>query len=101
MSGLRTVISVLILAAMTLFAFWLSAHMPDGLAMHLFDTLAWTFFGMALVLAGKSGVEKLAGGGGVRGAIAALMTSTKPEDPVQQPASQAPSSETQQPAKSS
>ena len=82
LSQWRTVISVLILATMCLFAFWLAGRMPESLAMHIFDTIAWTFLGMAFVLAGKSGVQYLAGGGGVKGAMSALLTTAKPEDSV-------------------
>jgi hypothetical protein len=81
----RTVGAILVLAAMTLFAFWLAGRMPEGLATHIFDTLAWTFAGMALVIAGKASVQHLAGGGGLKGAVAALLTDAKPEEPPKAP----------------
>jgi hypothetical protein len=47
----------------------------------VFETAAWVLFAMSLPQAAKSGIEALAKGTGVKGAVSALMTETKPGEP--------------------
>lgn len=84
LSQWRTVGAVMVLALMLVASFWclvLSPAGPGEYTVKLFDALAWTLLLFALVAAGKSSVEHLAAGGGVRGAISALLTDAKPGDP--------------------
>lgn len=54
---------------------------PDAQVVALFSSLCTTAWIAILGHAGKSGVEHLAAGGGVKGAVAALLTDAKPGDP--------------------
>lgn len=44
----------------------------------VFETAAWVLFAMSLPQAAKSGIEALAKGSGVKGAMSTLMTDAKP-----------------------
>lgn len=80
----RTVIAVLALGLMTLapLVLMMLLSMPPwvpGIVSAMYPAFAGAMAGLAVVLGSKSTVEHLAGGGGVKGAVAALMTSAKPE----------------------
>lgn len=75
----RTAIVVAFLAILVLVALWMCRGLPEKIAIELFGTAAWVFVGFAAIAAGKSLGEHLAGGGGVKGAIAALLTDAKPD----------------------
>lgn len=80
----RTVAVVLVLATMLVISFgWLvrSPAGPGQFTVQLFDTLTWGLLFFALTAAGKSSIEHLAAGGGVRGAMRVLLTDAKPGDP--------------------
>ncbi len=82
----RTVGVVLVLALMLVLAFRWIVLAPVGAGefhVRMFDSLAWTLFLLALVAAGKSSVEHLAAGGGLRGAARALFTESKPGEPAE------------------
>lgn len=80
----RTVGVVLVIAGLLVLAFrWLvlSPTGPGEFTSRVFDTLAYSLLGLAFVAAGKSSIEHLAAGGGLRGAVRALLTEAKPGDP--------------------
>lgn len=80
----RTVGVVLVLALLLVLSFrWLvlAPAGPGEFTVKLFDTLAWALLFFAMTAAGKSSIEHLAAGGGVRGAMRALLTDAKPGDP--------------------
>jgi hypothetical protein len=79
----RTAIVVLALAGLLLAGYVVGLHTERGPA--LFPDFAGAIKFMAMVAAGKSLGEKLAGGGGILGAAKALFTSAKPEAPAGQP----------------
>lgn len=84
----RTVGVVLVLALLLVLSFrWmvLSPAGPGEFTVKLFDTLAWGLLSFGLTAAGKSSIEHLAAGGGLRGALRALMTDAKPGDPTTAP----------------
>ncbi len=79
----RTVGVILLLAGGLGLCFWLLVRSPAGpteFSTKLFDTLAWAFLLFAATAAGKSSIEHLAAGGGLRGAARALLTDAKPGD---------------------
>ena len=82
----RTVIVVFGLAIMCLIGFLATAKMPETLAIHTFDTLAWTMLGMAFVEAGKAGIEHLTYGNGIKGILGNLLgkNDSDPSDPPSQ-----------------
>jgi hypothetical protein len=83
----RTVIVVVLLAVMLFAAFVvLGRRDVSDNGVKLFESLGWAFFLFAATAAGKSGIEHLAGGGGLKGAAAALLTPAKPEPPAPPPA---------------
>lgn len=47
----------------------------------VFETAAWVLFAMSLPQAVKSGVEVLAKGSGIKGALGALLTEAQPGEP--------------------
>jgi hypothetical protein len=79
----RTVGVVVLLSLLLWAAFFVLARRPDvsDNAVKLFDNLSWGFFLFALTAAGKSGLEHLGNGGGLKGAARALLTDAKPGDP--------------------
>jgi hypothetical protein len=84
LSQWRTVVVVLVVAAMLVTAFrWIAtgAVPPGEFIARIFDTLAWTLLFLAVTAAGKSSIEHLAGGGGVKGALRALLADSKPAEP--------------------
>lgn len=84
----RTVGVVLVLALFLVLAFrWLvlSPAGPGEFTARVFDTLAYSLLGLAVVAAGKSSIEHLAGGGGLRGAVRSFLTEAKPGDPPPSP----------------
>lgn len=85
MSAWRTVLVLCFLALVMLAGLWICRGAGD-VGAKLFPDLSYALLGFAFVQAGKSSVQALAGGGGVKGAIAALMTSAKPESPPAPPA---------------
>lgn len=80
----RTVLTVLVLAVVLLAGFVLALRAGELGAKAFADfSLALVF--LAAVQASKSATEHLAGGGGVKGAITALMSPAKPEPPPAEP----------------
>ncbi|OFW58407.1 MAG: hypothetical protein A2Y75_01480 [Candidatus Solincola sediminis] len=80
----RTVIAIEILGVMLLLGLLLACSVDESLAAviaTMFIAFASAIVGLATNLAGKSAVEHLASGGGVKGAAKALLTNTKPEQP--------------------
>jgi hypothetical protein len=81
----RTVIAVELLGLNLLVGLLLCCAITGPVALMasaLFSPFALAIVGLAGVLGGKSAVEHLAGGSGVKGAVAALMTDAKPgEEP--------------------
>jgi hypothetical protein len=84
LSQWRTVVVVLALALAVLAALWLCRGAGD-LGARLFPDAAYALLGLAVVAAGKSAVEHLGAGGGVKGALRALLTDAKPGDPAPAP----------------
>jgi hypothetical protein len=79
----RTVITSLAVVAMQLAAFIVGTrHGWTGDASHSFDSLCMWSCIAAIGQAGKSAVESLAQGSGLKGAAAAILTDAKPGDPV-------------------
>lgn len=78
LSQWRTVIAVLLLGLLLLVALLICAQMPERMAIELYGSAAWTIGVLAALVAGKSAVQHLGNGSGVRGAIAALITEAKP-----------------------
>jgi hypothetical protein len=74
----RTVIAVCFLALVMLAALHMCSLMPIELATKVFADLVYGLVGLSLVLGGKSSIEHLAGGGGIKGAWSVLTTSEKP-----------------------
>lgn len=54
---------------------------PTEITVKLFENFGWTLFMFLAAAAGKSSIEHLASGGGVKGAVRALLTDAKPGDP--------------------
>ena len=80
----RTVLVVLLLALGLGFSFRtlvLSPAGPGEFSVKLFDSLAWAFLLFAATAAGKSSIEHLASGGGLKGAFRSLLTEAKPGEP--------------------
>lgn len=85
LSQWRTVIAVVVLGSMLLAGWWLACSAPEtsiGAVATMFSAFAWAVVGLGVAVAGKSGVEHLAGGGGIKGVVAALFTNAKPEPPI-------------------
>lgn len=78
---LRTVI-VVVLGFIFVLVGYLASGSRELLAQN-FGTFAGTIATLAGIAAAKSGVEHLAGGGGLRGAAKALLTEAKPEPPAE------------------
>lgn len=77
----RTVAVVLVLAGLGLFGFVRLLSAPGEFAVRAYDTFAWTLLGLGAIAGGKSAIEHLGRGAGVKGALAALLTDSKPGDP--------------------
>jgi hypothetical protein len=80
----RTFLGVICLGGMALAGFILSLHVDEplsGVAIACYSSLTLCLIGLGGLLAGKSTVEKLAGGGGIKGAIRSLLTDEKPNTP--------------------
>jgi hypothetical protein len=75
----RTVGVVLALAVLMFVALIVVRNTEKG--PELLAELGWTFVILASVAAGKSAVEHLGKGGGIRGALRALFTEVAPSDP--------------------
>ncbi len=75
----RTVGTVVVLAGLMVLCLLLVADKPRG--PELLGEVGWAFVLFAGVAAGKSAVEHLAVGGGLRGALNAFLTDAKPGDP--------------------
>lgn len=77
----RTVVTALLTVGMLLVGYWLgSRHGWTEVSARAFDSLCLWASVIAVGQAGKSAVEALAQGGGVKGAAAALLTQAKPGD---------------------
>lgn len=76
----RTVAAILALGVLLLVALVVCAQLPETFGVKLYESAAWSIVVLAVTVAGKASVQHLAGGGGVKGAIAALMTEAKPND---------------------
>jgi hypothetical protein len=87
LSPWRTVIAIEVLGLDLLVGLLIVCAVPDYLAVVIgtvFVAFAGAVVGLGGVLGTKSAVEHLAGGSGVKGAVAALMTDAKPgEEKVQ------------------
>lgn len=84
----RTVIAIEILGAMLLLGLLIACNVNEAVAAAIatmFIAFASAIVGLAGAIAGKSSIEHLANGSGVKGAIKALMTDAKPENPPEQP----------------
>lgn len=76
----RTVIVTHSMAAALLGALLLTRNHGE-LGSKMFETAAWTLFLLSLPPAAKSSIEHLAGGGGIRGAISAIVGALKKDSP--------------------
>jgi hypothetical protein len=77
----RTVISIELLGIDLLLGLLICCNVPDSAVMAaaaIFSSFAFAIIGLSAVLGGKSTVEKLANGTGIKGAVAVLMTDKKP-----------------------
>jgi hypothetical protein len=82
LSQWRTALSVLTLGLMLLVGLWICCNVAGPVAIMvaaIFSSFSLAIVGLGGVLGSKSAVEHLAGGGGVKGAAAALMTDAKPQ----------------------
>ena len=80
MEKYRTLVGVLSLAAMLLIGLVCVLKVSDGGGgVMAYSSFSFSVAGLGALLAGKSLGEKLAGGGGIKGAVDALLTSKKPE----------------------
>lgn len=75
----RTVLVVLSLALMLSVIAVLLRSAPNG--SEIVSALSWPFVALAAVAGGKSAAEHLAAGGGIKGAVAALVSDAKPSEP--------------------
>ena len=83
LSQWRTVIAVELLGLNLLIGLLVICNVPDYLAVVIgtvYVAFAGAIVGLAGVLGGKSMVEHLANGSGVKGAVSALMTEAKPDE---------------------
>lgn len=76
----RTVATALVLAGVALGGAFALRNAGD-LGGRMYGDLCWTLVLLAATVAGKSSVEHLAVGGGVKGAVTALLAPAKPADP--------------------
>jgi hypothetical protein len=76
--GLRTLVAFLASLAVMLTGFWLLPPEVRGAAFVFF---AGGIGALMAALAGKASIDALAGGGGIQGAKAALLTDKKPDPP--------------------
>jgi len=84
MSQWRTVAAVLVLGLMLLAGLWMCSQIAGPVALMaaaLFSSFALAIVGLGGILGTKSAVEHLAEGGGIKGAVSALMTDAKPGEP--------------------
>jgi negative regulator of sigma E activity len=78
----RTVLTAVAVVAMQLAAYIVGTrHGWSEQAAHAYDSFCMWSTVAAIGQAGKSAVESLAQGGGVKGAASALLTSAKPGEP--------------------
>ena len=80
LTGLRTLTFGLASLSCLLAGFWLLPGDDRGAGFAFFGA---TIAALMAAVAGKSAVGSLAQGGGIRGAVAALTTSAKPEAPAE------------------
>jgi len=80
--GFRTFISGLVGIGVLAFGMWL---VPEDGRSGAFFAFAGGIVGIMGTIAGKAAVDSLAGGTGIQGAKAALMTNKKPGEPVAPP----------------
>jgi hypothetical protein len=78
----RTLGAAVLAILALVFGLWLVAAGDRGDA---FFAFGGSLVGVVVAVAGKSSVDALAGGGGLRGAGAALMSAAKPGDPPKPP----------------
>jgi hypothetical protein len=85
LSQWRTVISIEILGVDLLLGLLICCNVPDSIipvALAIFAPFALAISSLGAIIGGKSTVEKLANGTGIKGAVAVLMTDKKPEHEV-------------------
>jgi hypothetical protein len=85
MSRWRTVIAVELLGLDLLAGLWIVCHTEGLVALAsgaIFTAFGISLVGLGGVLGGKSAVEHLANGNGIKGAVATLMTDAKPGEPL-------------------
>lgn len=82
----RTVITILFLGVLLLLALVVCVRSGSDMAAKVFTDFAWGIVFLGAAQAGKSTAQALGHGSGVRGAIAALMTSAKPGEAAPAPA---------------
>lgn len=80
----RTVATALVLAGVALGGAFALRNAGD-MGARMYGDLCWTLVLLAATVAGKSSVEHLATGGGLKGAAAALLTPARPADPAAAP----------------